>query len=552
MGGCWICGDAAHAWPICPKRKGTGCVSCGGSCGNVKRCPQSWYFQQRKGTTTTTPSTDRPRPQPTASVARTATVLDLTQEVKQVGTLAHQEDILRANTDPHEAAMLSLSLRAGTRGCPLAAVGERSLEGLASLMAIVTPPEQRSPPPALPPLLSLSSRDMVLPFSCRGQRALALVDTGASTSYVCPSFLALIGVAPLRPDLSQSIRLADGSVHVSRGYAVLEIMISKKWPILKIRAIPLGQGGQPLLLGADWAQRLGIQIAWPGPVLQPNHVEHCSTAELSADSTSGEIPPRIQVLLDKWAGVFTPPGRVPADVPFQHTILIEEGAKPFRSPPYRMTADQLSDLRSEIEGYLDNQWVRPSQSPWGSPITYVPKKDNTRRLVFDYRRLNKVTLPDASPLPRIDDLLATVARAKIFSKIDLKQGYNQIPMAREAIPLTAFVTPIPIRGANHFEWTVLPFGLMNAPPTFQRVMHHVMQGAEHFTAVYMDDILIHSTSIEEHIEHVAWVLGTLSQARLHAKASKCEWMRGEVEFLGHKLARGKVHITPLHEEAIKR
>ena len=172
--------------------------------------------------------------------------------------------------------------------------------------------------------------------------------------------------------------------------------------------------------------------------------------------------------------------------------------------------------------------------------------------MFDYRRLNKVTLPDASPLPRIDDLLATVARATIFSKIDLKQGYNQIPMAQEAIPLTAFVTPIPIRGANHFEWTVLPFGLMNAPPTFQRVMHHVMQGAEHFTAVYMDDILIHSSSIEEHVEHVTWVLQALHQARLHAKASKCEWMRGEVEFLGHKLAQGKVHITPLHEEAIKR
>ena len=112
-----------------------------------------------------------------------------------------------------------------------------------------------------------------------------------------------------------------------------------------------------------------------------------------------------------------------------------------------MTAEQLSELREEIGGYLEKDGS-DHPIPMGAPITYVPKKDNTHRLVFDYRRLNKVTLPDASLLPRIDDLLSTIARAHVYSKIDLKQGYNQIPMDEEAIPLTAFVTPVPHSGGK--------------------------------------------------------------------------------------------------------
>ena len=125
-------------------------------------------------------------------------------------------------------------------------------------------------------------------------------------------------------------------------------------------------------------------------------------------------------------------------------------------------------------------------------------------------------------------------------------------MDRKSIPLTAFVTPIPIRGANHFEWTVLPFGLMNAPPTFQRIMHHVLQGTEHFAAVYMDDILVHSTSDEDHLAHVTRVLELLQKSNLHASPAKCEWLRSEIEFLGHRLSQGEVSITATHEEAIRR
>ena len=278
-----------------------------------------------------------------------------------------------------------------------------------------------------------------------------------------------------------------------------------------------------MLLGADWAQQLGIKIEWLGPVLTQTHSKNkCQAVQPEAPTDLTQHQIKLMFKLKEYTGVFCPPRREPAAVPFHHIIRIEEGTRLFRSPPYRMTAEQLTELRKEIEEYIDLQWVQLSQSPWGAPITYVPKKDGTKQLVFDYRRLNKVTLPDASPLPRIDDLLANVARSKVFSKIDLKQGYNQIPIERESIPLTAFVTPILIRGANHFEWTVLPFGLMNAPPTFQRVSHHVMQGCKEYASVYMDDIFIYSPNHIEHLVYVLHVMDRLNEAKLHVKAAKCE------------------------------
>ena len=555
---CWICGGTKHPWQQCPKKKDTGCPSCGGSCASVRACPHSWY-QTNKGATGGTRPSPAVSAQPSLregrrlrSTARAAEVLDLTQDIKQVRSRSSSTVDTVDNQLTMGESLLWLLVPAGTRRFPLEALSERSLEGLGALQVALTA-SQCSSPVALPPLLSLSQRDMILPFSCKGQRGTALVDTGASNNFVTSQFLKLVNIETRGREKQYAVRTADGKIHQIHGYAVLDICVSNKWPVMRIIALPFSGTDNPLIFGAEWAQKLGLHIRWPGPVLCATSTvrKHRQVTDVTEVNGPSPAAQRLTNRLKEYANVFTPPGRIPAKVPFQHVIQIEDGTRPFRSPPYRMTAEQLVDLRNEIETYLDNEWVRPSQSPWGSPITYVPKKDNTRRLVFDYRRLNKATLPDASPLPRIDDLLATLARSHVYSKIDLKQGYNQIPMQEESIFLTAFVTPIPIRGANHFEWTVLPFGLMNAPPTFQRVMHHVMQGAEAFTAVYMDDILIHSPSKEEHVEHVTHVLKLLGEFRLHAKPSKCEWMLEEVEFLGYRLSHGRIQLTPMHVESIR-
>ena len=555
---CWICG-AHHNWPNCPAKKDEGCPSCGGSCSGPRQCPSGWFLRNQRKAAAAAPKAKVANPEGSLRAgrripppsARAIRVLDLT-EVKPVSSRQSHVD-LAEGSEPHCAPCDVLALLAGPGHGSETALGERSLEGLLAIGQLCRSQGAHGEV-AFPPLLSLSDRDMLLPFECNGHRAIALVDTGASTSFVDPAFLQLVKIPICEEQRVLSVRLADGYMSAARGVAVMDVSVSTRWPLLRITVRPFRTGGYPLILGADWAKRLDLCIEWPGPSLCSKSASKWrpAVAAVAEVGESSLAERRMAALLVRFQPVFTPPGPEPALVPFQHVIRLEEGARPFRSPPYWMTAEQLGELKEEIGSYLEKGWVQPSQSPWGAPITYVPKKDNSRRLVFDYRRLNKVTLPDASPLPRIDDLLSTLARSTIYSKLDLKQGYNQIAMGEESIPLTAFVTPIPIKGANHFEWTVLPFGLMNAPPTFQRVMHHVLQGTEDFAAVYMDDILVHSASDEDHLAHVTKILELLRKSNLHASATKCEWCRAKIEFLGYELSHGKVSITVTHEEAIRR
>ena len=137
-------------------------------------------------------------------------------------------------------------------------------------------------------------------------------------------------------------------------------------------------------------------------------------------------------------------------------------------------------------------------SPWGAPVLFVTKKDESLRLCVDYRSLNRFTVKNSYPLPRIDDILDQIGGAKYFTKIDLKQGYHQIRLDEESIPLTAFRTKF-----GHYEYAVLPFGLTNAPATFVSLMNDVMSDfLNSFVAVYLDDILIYSIAFEEYADHI--------------------------------------------------
>ena len=149
--------------------------------------------------------------------------------------------------------------------------------------------------------------------------------------------------------------------------------------------------------------------------------------------------------------------------------------------------------------------------------------------------LNEVTVSDAFPLPRIDDLIDRVGKAKFLTKIDLSKGYWHVPLDEEAVPISAFVTPF-----GHFQWKYMPFGLRNAPATFQRLVQRVLVGLDEFTAAYLDDILIFSNSWQEHICHIKEVLKRIRQAGLTIKASKCDFATAEVDYLGHTIGLGKV------------
>ncbi|XP_071678362.1 uncharacterized protein [Lolium perenne] len=184
--------------------------------------------------------------------------------------------------------------------------------------------------------------------------------------------------------------------------------------------------------------------------------------------------------------------------------------------------------------------IRPSASPWGSPVIFVDKRDGTIRLCVDYRRLNEVTMKNKYPLPKIDDLFDQMNGAKVFSKIDLRTGYQQLKVRESDIPKTAFTTRYGL-----YEYTVMSFGLTNAPAYFMNPMNKVfMEYLDKFVVVFIDDILVYSKTEEEHEEHLRLVLGTLRQHQLYAKFSKCQFWLKEVGFLGHVLSAGGLSVDP--------
>lgn len=179
-----------------------------------------------------------------------------------------------------------------------------------------------------------------------------------------------------------------------------------------------------------------------------------------------------------------------------------------------------------IKQLLEANMIKPSVSPYSSPVILVKKKDGTWRLCVDYRQLNSNTVKNKYPIPMIEDLLDALFGAQIFSKIDLRSGYHQIRINEQDIHKTAFTTHL-----GYFEYVVMPFGLTNAPATFQTLMNTVLaEFLRKFALVFFDDILIYSTLIQEHIQHLRAVLQALRDNKLFAKLSKCTFGQLEIEF----------------------
>ena len=206
-----------------------------------------------------------------------------------------------------------------------------------------------------------------------------------------------------------------------------------------------------------------------------------------------------------------------------------------------MGSEELAELKKQLEEQLRKGFIRPSASPWGSPVLFVAKRDGTIRLCIDYRSLNEVTIKNKYPLPKIEDLFDQLSGAKVFSKIDLRSGYYQLKIRPQDIPKTAFVTRYGL-----YECTVMSFGLTNAPAYFMYLMNKVfMEYLDKFVVVFIDDILVFSKTEEEHEQHLRMVLDKLREHQLYAKFSKCEFWLHEVGFLGHKLtAEGCRWIPP--------
>ena len=250
----------------------------------------------------------------------------------------------------------------------------------------------------------------------------------------------------------------------------------------------------------------------------------------------------LQGLLKQYEDVF--PEQLPKGKPPKRTvefeIKTEEGATPPNKPPYRLSPKEHEELQAQIEDLLAQGHIRPSTSPYGAPVLFVPKKDGRWRMCVDYRALNRQTIRDRYPLPRIDDLLDRLGKAKHFTTLDLATGYHQIAVKNEDIPKTAFRTQ---RG--QFEFVVMPFGVTNAPATFQRMMNSIFkEELDDFVLVYLDDILIFSETLQEHIKHIKTALEKLRTAKLYARLHKCAFFQKKVEYLGFDVSSQGIQPSP--------
>ena len=203
----------------------------------------------------------------------------------------------------------------------------------------------------------------------------------------------------------------------------------------------------------------------------------------------------------------------------KHSITTE--SSPMKQPPQRIPHALREVVKTKVQSMLANKVIRPSTSAWSSPIVLVQKKDKTWRFCIDFRRLNAVTVKDAYPLPRIDDTLDSLAGAQYFTTLDLASGYWQVDKEK-----TAFSTP-----QGLYEFNVMPFRLTNAPATFQRLIECVLAGlTPEQCLIYLDDIIIFSSSFQTHLFDISMVLDKLNDAGLKLQLSKCCFAKEEVQF----------------------
>ena len=435
----------------------------------------------------------------------------------------------------------------------------------------------------------------------------ALVDSGAELSLISAAAVERRGIKTEPLEKPLYIILADQS-RVLATHCVPSLPLSRGSWEDSLCCVVAPSLSEPLFLGRDWLQRWNPVIDWvdgtllvggAGPPWVPKgdregeklHAAledaepqqmtpsafrkwlrvssrspsspqaHAALVMIRAvtpidntESISSPAPPspRVVSLMTDFPKVFEEAEGVEANPPVRHLIRLQDGARPSHVKPYRFSETQKNEMREQVSLLLRKGWIRPSLSPWGAPVLLVPKKDGTWRFCVDFRNLNAVTVRDSFPLPRIDDLLHKVGQAAVFSKMDMQSGFHQVPMEGDSIETTAFSLPEAVEGSSHFEWIVMPFGLMNAPSTFQRLVSRVLVGCETFTSAYIDDILVFSRDEAEHEQHLKQVLQCLARHNLRVKLKKCSFFQQEMPFLGHVLSQGCVKVEPQKIEALQR
>ena len=261
--------------------------------------------------------------------------------------------------------------------------------------------------------------------------------------------------------------------------------------------------------------------------------------ETGKEGTLVDEIPIVREFLNDIAGL-------PPDREVEFTIDLIPRTEPISIPSYRMAPAELRELKAQLEELLSKGFIRPSISPWGAPVLFLKKKYGCLRLCIDYRQLNRVTIHNQYPLPRIDELFDQLQMSLVYSKIYLRLGYHHWRVQEGDVLKTAFRTHY-----GHYEFLVILYGLTNTPAAFMDLMNRVFQPyLDRFVIVFIDAILVYSGSPDEHSEHMRIGLQTLREQKLYAKLSKCQFWLDRVVFLGHVISVEGVSVDPHKIEVV--
>jgi hypothetical protein len=409
-------------------------------------------------------------------------------------------------------------------------------------------------------LLQLTAGGIAVPLRTRHDTPLQLrvavsedIQVPADHEMIIP---AMVMGVEAGPELGL-IEPMEGQSVLSEGFQVARSVVKAAGRMVPVRVLNVGEQTKELKQGTVLAKLIPVSqcdvvetrlatcepLASPGSI--PKHL--VDLADRCTDGLNSDDTNAVTSLLSRYSNVFST-----GDLDIGRTNLVKHridtgNARPVRQPLRRSSAEKRQEVERQVAELLDKKFIEQSDSPWSSPVVLVTKKDGTQRLCLDYRKLNDLTVKDAYPIPRIDDSLEALGGARWFSTLDLAAGYWQVAMGQDAKEKSAFSTP-----SGLYAWNVLPFGLCNAPSTFERLMERVLAGLRWETLlVYLDDIIVFGRTIAESIERLEEVFIRLRGAGLKLKPAKCHLLQKQVGYLGHVVSKDGIHTDPAKIDAVR-
>ena len=414
----------------------------------------------------------------------------------------------------------------------------------------------------------------------KGRKLDVLVDCGANANYISQEIVRVLGIPTSKKKEPIVVTFGGGQPVTCSRYCHIRLKLAHNFqPIIQFNVI---QTRFEAVLGKRWLAKSipkpDLDLANHTIRIEPNiliqgYTDPTHTPVMSAmqfkrqldknqaflcvvrpidesppKEKSVEHHPAALSLLEKYKSVFPDdlPKTLPPSRAVDHKIEIIPGSVPPSRPTYPLSLAEMDELKKQLDDLLLHGFIRPSKSPYGAPVLFVRKKEGDLRMCVDYRALNKQTVKNTYPLPRIDELLDRLHNAKVFSKIDLRSGYHQIKIHDDDIHKTAFRTRYGL-----YEFLVLPFGLTNAPASFMCLMNDIFRDElDSIVIIYLDDILVFSENEEQHKIDLEHVLKKLEEHKLYAKLSKCEFFKSEIGFLGHIISRKGIAVDPSKVKSI--